>query len=312
MSGLQTASFYNGNKVPVLAIGTMSSMSPEAIKDAIKLGYRHFDISPVHSNEEEIGAVLSELFTNKVIRRENIFITAKLWNTCHRPDQVEPSLKKSLSLLNLKYVNLYLMNWPMGFEESDDPFPTDDAGQLRFSAVDYVDTWKAMEQLVEKNLVKNIGVANFNSKQLTRIIENCRIKPVVNQIECHPFLPQLKLTEFCKSHGILVSARNPFGAPDRPWSDPMSQGHLQNPQLIKIFQHYQKKPSQVFLHYQVQKGHLVVPEGSIKSKLEDHLRIFDFKITKEDMGLLDKLNRNRRVDAMLSCEDHPYYPFHEE
>ena len=135
--------------------------------------------------------------------------------------------------------------------EGDDPYPTDEDGNLKFSNVDYLDTWKAMEQLIETGLVKNIGVCNFNSKQLTRIIENCKVKPVVNQIECHPYLTQIELSKFCKKHGILIAAVSPFGTPDRPYLDPMSSGFLQTPEIKRIAERHKKKPNQIFLRYQV-------------------------------------------------------------
>lgn len=149
--------------------------------------------------------------------RDDVLITSKLWNTYHHPDVVETAIKNSLSDLKLDQLDFYLMHWPMGYFQGPELFPKDACGRIKFSHVDYIDTWKAMEALVEKKLTKAIGVSNFNKTQLERLLQNCKIKPVVNQIECHPFLIQTKLTDFCKSNDVAVMAYSPLGSPNRPW-----------------------------------------------------------------------------------------------
>lgn len=135
--------------------------------------------------------------------------------------------------------------------ELEEPFPEGPDGKVQFSDVDYVETWKAMEQILEKGLAKNIGVSNFNSKQLARLLENCKVKPVANQVECHPYLPQVKLSEFCKSKGILITAYSPLGSPDRPWAQPGDPSLLEDPKVKGIAEKYNKTPAQVVLRYQV-------------------------------------------------------------
>ena len=137
------------------------------------------------------------------------------------------------------------------FTEGKENFPTDENGKSLDSDVDYVDTWKAMEKLVEKGLVKNIGVSNFNSKQIERVLAVCKIKPVTNQVECHPYLPQVKLSEFCKSKGILITAYSPFGSPDRSWAKPDDPQPLKDEKIKKIADKYKKTSAQVILRYQV-------------------------------------------------------------
>lgn len=137
------------------------------------------------------------------------------------------------------------------FAEDPDQFFPEENGKVIFSDVDFVETWKAMEKILEKGLAKNIGVSNFNSKQLTRLLENCKIKPVVNQVECHPYLPNVKLSEFCKSKGILITAYSPLGSPQRPWAQPGDPSLLEDPKVKGIAEKYNKSPAQVVLRYQV-------------------------------------------------------------
>lgn len=154
----------------------------QSVKDAIDIGYRHIDCAHVYGNEKEVGIAIKEKITQNIVKRQDLFITSKLWNTFHKPDLVESAIKTSLSDLGLEYLDLYLIHWPVAFKEGDDLFPQNPDGSPSFSDADYVDTWKAMESLVNKGLTKNIGISNFNSEQVERILKICTIKPVTNQV----------------------------------------------------------------------------------------------------------------------------------
>lgn len=157
----------------------------QSVKDAIDIGYRHIDCAHVYGNEKEVGIAIKDKIAQNVVKRQDLFITSKLWNTFHRPDLVESSIKTSLSDLGLEYLDLYLIHWPVAFKEGDTLFPQNPDGTPTLSDVDYVDTWKAMETLIAKGLTKNIGISNFNSEQVERILKICTIKPVTNQVNIY-------------------------------------------------------------------------------------------------------------------------------
>lgn len=155
----------------------------QAVKDAIDIGYRHLDCAYVYGNEKEVGIAIREKIADGTVKREDLFITSKLWNTYHKPDLVESALKQTLTDLGLDYIDLYLIHWPVAYKEGEGLFPKTPKDTIALSDVDYVDTWKAMEDVLSKGLTKNIGVSNFNSEQITRLLENAKIKPVTNQVK---------------------------------------------------------------------------------------------------------------------------------
>lgn len=234
----------------------------QAVKDAIDVGYRHIDCALVYGNEHEVGAGVNAKISEGVVKRwvkhtaasvlsiwwliitkiiklspynfsEDLFLTSKLWNTFHRPDLVIPSLHTSLKNLGTPYLDLYLIHWPFAYKEDGELFPTDESGKIQFSSVDFLDTWKELEKAVDAGLTKSIGISNFNKAQTQRVLDSCRIKPAVNQIECHPYLTQQKLSEYLKSVGIVVTAYSPLGSPDRPWVTKDDPVLLDDPKVWK-------------------------------------------------------------------------------
>ncbi|XP_011170042.2 aldo-keto reductase family 1 member B1 [Solenopsis invicta] len=304
--------FYNGNEVPILGLGTWKPEEGEitqTIKDAIDIGYRHFDCAHLYGNEKQIGAAIQEKIAEGVVKREDLFITSKLWNTFHKPDLVEPIIKQTLADLALDYVDLYLMHWPFAYKEGEDLHPTHSDNTVVLSDVDYVDTWKAMERVLSKGLTKSIGVSNFNSEQITRLLENAIIKPVTNQIECHPYLTQKKLSKFCKERDILITAYSPLGSPQRPWAKPDDPKLLDDKKLIKLGQKYNKTSAQILIRYQVDCGHIVIPKSATKSRIAQNMEIFDFKLSPEDVAYIDSFNCNGRLCPASWAKASPYYPF---
>lgn len=306
--------FYNGNEIPVFGLGTWKSKPGEvktAVEDAIDAGYRHIDGAHIYGNEKEVGDGVNNKIKQGVVKREDIFVTSKLWNTFHRPDLVEGACKTTLSNLGLDYIDLYLIHWPFGFKEDGELFPTVNE-KLQFSDVDYLDTWKEMEKLVEKGLAKNIGVSNFNSKQLERLIANCKIKPVTNQVECHPYLTQLKLSKYCKDQNILITAYSPLGSPDRPWAKPDDPQLMEDPKIKSLSEKYNKTPAQILIRYQIDRGHIVIPKSVTKARIIQNLNVFDFKLSDEDVSLVNTFDCNGRICPMTGSLGHKYHPFENE
>lgn len=282
----------------------------DAVRHAIDVGYRHIDCAHVYENEKEVGIALREKLCDGSVHRNEVYITSKLWNTFHRPDLVIPALQQTLSDLQLEYLDLYLIHWPMAFKEESGLFPEDN-GRTLYSDVDYVCTWKAMEEAVRKGMVKSIGVSNFNKAQLERVLSCAEIKPVTNQVECHPYLNQAKLIEYCKSKNIVVTAYSPLGSPDRPWAKPEDPLLMEDKKLQEVANKYCKSPAQILIRYQIQRGNIVIPKSVTKKRILENSEIFDFELSEEDVTYIDTFDNSGRFCHLNWVKDHKDYPFND-
>lgn len=240
-----------------------------------------------------------------------------MWDTFHRADLVRGAVETTLKNLNTPYVDLYLIHWPIALKEGVELFPTDAAGKFVFSDADFVDTWKEMEKAVDDGLIKSIGVSNFNKRQLLRLLAASRFKPVVNQVECHPYLTQQKLAEFCRSQDIHITAYSPLGSPNRPWvtaNDPVLlddpkvktidklslkktflMKHIKHYQINALAKKYNKTTGQILIRYQIQRQHIVIPKSVTKSRIISNFNVFDFELTSEDIAEINSFECNGRV-----------------
>ncbi|KAJ8317653.1 hypothetical protein KUTeg_005557 [Tegillarca granosa] len=319
MAVVPSLTFTNGHKIPILGLGTWKSepaIVGVAVKDAISTGYRHIDCAWIYGNEQEIGRAIREKIGDKTVKRKDLFITNKLWNTYHNPSMVEKACRTSLDSMGLDYFDLYMMHYPFGFVDSDGVVyvPKDDRGKIIFSDVDYIDTWKGMETLVDKGLVRSIGVSNFNSYQIHRLMTRVDRKhdPVCCQIESSPYFPNEKLIHSCKSKGLVVTTFSPLGSPDRPWAKPKDPKLLHETTLLEIGTRYKKTPAQIALRWNIERGCTVIPKSVTPNRLRENIDIFNFSLSGSEIKKINMLDRNLRVNTFSSASKSPYYPFHDE
>uniref|UniRef100_A0A182QBR1 NADP-dependent oxidoreductase domain-containing protein n=1 Tax=Anopheles farauti TaxID=69004 RepID=A0A182QBR1_9DIPT len=301
----------NGKKMPVLGLGTYNLRGQscvDAVKTAIEAGYRHIDTAFLYGNEVEVGQAIREKIEDGTVRREDLFVTTKLWNTSHEPAEVREAFDTSLANLNIGYVDLYLMHSPIGATVTA-------SGKTVLTEVDYVTTWKAMEKLLDTGRVRSLGVSNFNSEQLRRIIEHGTVKPVTNQVECHVRLNQKQLIKFCKDREIIVTAYSPLvrpgatiGLDDNKTPKPA----FEDDRVVAIAQRYSKTPAQVLLRYLVDIGTVPIPKSGNPDRIRENLNIFDFELTPEEVLSLDSLHTGQRLVKIDSAAAHPFYPFDAE
>ncbi|KAI5944028.1 Aldo-keto reductase family 1 member C3 [Manis javanica] len=311
----------DGHVMPLLGLGTAApdevpkSKAREATKVAIDVGYRHVDAAYVYQNEEEVGQALREKIADGTVKREDLFYTTKLWGTFFHPELVQTGLEVSLRRVQLSYVDLYLIHFPVPLKPGEEIVPKDAHGKIIFDEVDLCTTWEALEKCKDAGLTKSIGVSNFNHKQLEMILNKpgLKYKPVCNQVECHPYLNQSKLLDFCRSKDIVLVAYGALGSDsEKEWVTKDSPVLLKDPALNAIAGKHRRTPAQVALRYQLQRGVVVLAKSFNEKRIKENFQVFDFQLTLEDMETLDGLNRNIRYFEDKLFYSHPNYPFLEE
>ncbi|CAG2106301.1 unnamed protein product [Medioppia subpectinata] len=199
--------------------------------------------------------------------------------------------------------------------EGEEKFPKNAAGEVLVSDVDFVETYLGLEDLLKTSKVKSIGVSNFNSQQIDRILKEATVKPVVNQVECHPYLNQTKLIEFCRQKDIVVTAYSPLGSPDRPWAKPEDPSLLEEPKIKEIAKKYNKSSAQILIRFQVERGVAVIPKSVTKDRIASNINVFDFQLTPEDLATISDFDRGHEGRIIHlgwngpNVVDHKHYPF---
>ena len=300
----------DGTAVPAVGLGLWKIDRPAAagvVRDAIRIGYRHFDSACDYGNEAEVGEGLSSALTSGLCRREDVWVTSKLWNTFHRRQHVRPALERSLRDLRLDYLDLYLIHFPIALEyvPTEDRYPpgwfldpNTPNPRMTPARVPQIETWQAMEDLVRAGLVRKIGVCNFNCALLRDLLAAAAIPPAVLQVELHPYLAQEKLLRFCREQGIAVTGFSPLGAPSYVplgMATP-SDSVLDRPVVVEAARRHSRTPAQIVLRWGVQRGTAIIPKTSRPERLAENLALFDFELTGDEMQAITALDCGRRFN----------------
>ena len=295
---MKTISLNSGDVIPAFGLGTWKSEPDvvyEAVKEAIKVGYRHIDCAAIYCNEEEVGRALSDVIAEGVVKREELWITSKLWNNSHAPEDVKAALEKTLSDLQLDYLDLYLIHWPV-HQKKEVFLPEGDDIFIPYDDIPIIDTWRAMEELVKKDKLKTIGVSNFNIPKLERLLNEAEIKPVMNQVEGHPYLQQPELLDYCRSQYVALTAYSPLGSPDRPeqMKADDEQSLLENEVIVSVAERNGVSAGQVLIAWAVQRGTVVIPKSANAVRIAQNLEASEMTLSEEDMADIAKLDTGYR------------------
>jgi len=290
--------FTNGDKIPLMGLGTWKSAPGEvygAVREAIKVGYKHIDCAFIYENEAEIGLAIKDAISDGEVKRDELWITSKLWNNSHGKDNVIPALKKTLADLQLDYLDLYLIHWPVPLKE-DKTFAMSPTHFYSLEERPISDTWKGMEDTVEQGLARHIGVSNFSVKKLKDLITNSNIKPEVNQIELHPYLQQNDMLEFCNKENILLTAYSPLGSKDRAATMKAKDepNLLGSSTLSEIANNLNISSAQVILAWALKRGTAVIPKSVNSERIKQNLAAADIELGAKNMDRIDLLDKHYR------------------
>lgn len=268
---METVQFYNGRTMPKIGLGTYrvkdSDECRESVKYAIEQGYRSIDTAMIYGNEETVGQGIKEGLESTGLSREDLFITSKLWLTDFGRQNVEDAYRQSVEKLGLDYLDLYLMHWP-GTNEAV-----------------MIDTWRGMEDLYKQNQVKNIGVSNLTPEHFEALLAQVSIKPVINQVEFHPYLTQNKLRKYLEAQNIIMES----------WSPLMNSQILHDEVINEVANEVGKTPAQVVIRWNIQHDVVVIPKSVTPHRIEENLDVWNFELSDNQMERIDQLNQDKRI-----------------
>ena len=308
---MATHRFANGDEIPLLGLGTWKmeeDVAERAVAEAIGMGYRHIDGAWIYLNEKGVGRGIAKGISNSNLERSDIWVTSKLWNDCHRPEHVRVGCETTLGDLQLDYLDLYLIHWPVAHQRGI-VRPETGSEFLSLDEVPLRETWEAMLELVSSGLCRHVGVSNFSISKINEISANGTF-PEVNQVESHPLLQQNSLKSFCDQHSILMTAYSPLGSGDRP--EPMKKetepSLFQLDTIVEIAKTHEVSPAQVLLAWARQRGTAVIPKAASSSHLADNFESQKILLSTEEMAGIAELDQEYRfVDGKFwEREDGPY------
>jgi alcohol dehydrogenase (NADP+) len=290
--------FKNADKMPTLGLGTWKSAKGDvykAVREAIKIGYRHFDCAFIYGNEKEIGQAITDAIGEGEVSRNQLWITSKLWNNRHKKENIQAAIEITLSDLQIDYLDLYLIHWPIVLRDDID-YPQSSEHLVSLSEVSLSETWQGMIDLQQKGLTKHIGVSNFSIKKIKQITENTGICPEVLQLELHPFLQQKEILNFANENNIILTAFCPLGSADRPASR-ISVGEpklFENQTILNIATEKGCSAAQVMLAWAVCRGTSVIPKSVNPQRMADNLAAADIDLSQSQMEAINALDQHFR------------------
>ncbi|XP_075548655.1 aldo-keto reductase family 1 member B1-like isoform X2 [Dermacentor variabilis] len=273
MANCPIVTLADGNKIPALGLGTWKSTPSqvyEAVKEAIRIGYRHIDCALIYLNEPEVGRAIAHAIKEGLITREELFITSKCWNSFHSKQKVVECCNRSLRALGVDYIDLYLIHWPQAYKEGGDLFPKDQNGDIQLADIDYLETW---------------------------------------EVECHPYLPQKKLIALCADFQIKTTAYSPLGSPDRPWAPKDEKTLMEDETVMAIAKKHGVTAAQVLIRYPIERGLISIPKSTNKGRIAENFKVLNFSLDPADVEALNGLDRNLRVCVLDADVRSKYYPF---
>jgi diketogulonate reductase-like aldo/keto reductase len=297
-NGLRDTRFplaHGSGLMPAVGFGTLIPdpvVTKQATRTALEVGFRHLDCAERYRNEEAVGDAIQEAFKAGTLRREELFVTTKLWNTNHRPERVKPAFDASRRRLQVDYVDCYIIHTPFAFRPGDEQDPRDDQGRVIYdSGVSLLETWQALERLVDDGHCKSIGLSDITLEKLQEIVAAARIKPAAIQVESHPYLPEWDLLDFCRKHGIVVQAFAALGHASKP-------NLLEDPVLNSIAQEARKTPAQVALAWAVQRGTAFLTTSTKPQRIQESFELST--LTEEAMQeIRDKVTTRVRFNSVV-------------
>jgi len=310
-----------GDKMPVLGLGTWKipkEVCANTVKTSLEKGYRLLDCACDYGNEHQVGEGLKKAIEEGVVKREEVWVTSKLWNTYHAREHVKPACKKTLEDLGLKYLDLYLIHFPISLKFVDfaTRYPPEwgkENSPCEFADIPTRETWEAMEELVTEGLVRNIGISNFNCQHIMDLMKYAKIKPAVLQVELHPYLQQPQLVEYCnrKEVHLPITVYSSFGGISYvPLGNSLARNttNLLEHDVIKhIALKHKKSTAQILLRWAVQLGVAIIPKSLSADRLTENSAIFDFSLDTEDLGHIKQLNHGHRYNDPADYFNYPIF-----